>query len=114
MDPAAQSSTPGAPRSRGIERRREKRYEVDLPGFVVWEDERSPVVLSDLSATGALINAELDLESGEVIDLEIEQFGIIEAMVVHAGAGFCGVRFVDAHRHRDRLLAWLREETGRS
>ena len=101
----------------GAERRRDKRYQVDLPGQVQHAGEARAVLVSDLSATGALVASdgiELFCGSGDGITLGLEEFGPIEAQVVHAGAGFCGLRFLDPHLHRDRLSSWLRMEIGGS
>lgn len=101
----------------GAERRRDKRYQVDLPGQVRHAGEVRAVLVSDLSATGALVASdgiELFCRSGDGITLVLQEFGPIEAEVVHAGAGFCGLRFLDPHLHRDRLAGWLRMEIGGS
>jgi hypothetical protein len=99
----------------GAERRRDKRYQVDLPGRIRHAREVRAVMVSDLSATGALVTSD-GIEgfcgSGDGITLLLEEFGPIEAQVVHAGAGFCGLRFLDPHLHRDRLAGWLRTEIG--
>ena len=99
----------------GAERRRDKRYQVDLPGQLRLAGVAHAVLVSDLSATGALVAAEgieTFCRSGDNITLVLEEFGPIEAQIVHAGAGFCGLRFLDPHLHRDRLSSWLRMEIG--
>ena len=97
---------------RGAERRREKRYEVDLPATLAFEGVTASATVSDLSPSGALITAAAgpSLAAGSVFVLELEEFGQIQARVVHAGQGFYGVQFLDAHLHRDRLNDWLRRE----
>ena len=99
----------------GIERRREKRYQVDLPGQARGSSHATtvPVIVSDLSASGGLITVPPETSSfakGEVLVLSIEQFGEIEARVVYVGHGFYGLSFINPHLHRDRLSAWLRED----
>lgn len=105
--------------SSGAERRRERRYQVDLSGVARCTSEGRevviPVAVSDLSASGALIEAKSRGESfslGAVITLVVDAFGAIEARVAHVGHGFYGLSFLHPHRHRDRLAAWLREDVG--
>ena len=100
----------------GAERRRDKRYQVDLPGHLRRGEATCGVLVSDLSGTGALVAADelgAFCASGDRITLVLEEFGSIEAEVAHAGADFCGVRFLDPHLHRDRLATWLRAEVDR-
>lgn len=97
----------------GRERRRERRYQVALPGTLRFEDEGHPVQVSDLSASGALVGLEGADEvfwAGDEVLLELDEFGAIEARVAHAGREFCGIQFVHPHLHRDRLTAWLQAE----
>ena len=98
--------------ARGAERRREKRYETELSAMAEFDGAASPVTVSDISPSGALLtgHAGAPFAAGSVIAILLEQFGRIEARVVHAGQGFYGVQFVDSHLHRDRLNEWLRSE----
>ena len=98
--------------SSGANRRRERRYQVDLPATARVADAVHPVVLADLSLEGALIISGASFPCGAVISLAIDEFGVIDARVVHAGKEFCGVQFLNAHLHRDRLAAWLHAEVG--
>ncbi|MBV9735374.1 MAG: PilZ domain-containing protein [Acidisphaera sp.] len=103
-------------RSSGAERRREKRYEVDLPGAVELGGVAHPVMVSDLSPSGALISAEAGdgFPAGAKLTLLVQQFGPIAARVAHVGHGFYGLQFIDPHLHRDRLVEWLRKEVDAS
>ena len=104
-----------APQRPGAERRRERRYEVDLPGDIQIGPDSWPVQVSDLSASGALIaTAGLDvrIEAGTRIVLLLREFGTIDAAVAHAGSDFCGVQFLHPHLFRDKLMAWLRTAAG--
>ncbi len=98
----------------GAERRHEKRYQVDLPGVARPVGGAAiPVMVSDLSASGALITADATPDAfvrGETLLLLLNNFGEIETRVVHVGNGFYGLSFVSPHLHRDRLTAWLRED----
>ena len=101
----------------GAERRRDKRYEVDLPGRVsgpALDGIEHKVMVSDLSGAGALVECQSGepLAVGTIVTLHLDDFGPIEARVVHAGAGFYGVAFLHPHLHRERLTNWLREEAG--
>lgn len=86
---------------RGAERRRAKRYQVDLPATVRRngdpDAQACPVSVSDLSASGALVTvAEFDcgFQFGEPITLFLTEFGPIEAQVVHVGSQFYGLQFL--------------------
>ena len=95
----------------GAERRRERRYEVDLPGELRSGTECWPVLVSDLSASGALISsggAPFVVGAGARVALALNEFGLIDAVVAHAAADFCGVQFLNPHLFRDKLMAWLR------
>ena len=98
----------------GAERRRDKRYEIDLPGIAHVAGAPYPVMISDLSAGGALISSDAGFSAGTVLSLEIKDFGALDAKVVHAGKDFFGLQFLNAHLHRDRLTAWLRAEADAS
>lgn len=108
--PLLDPTNPAAPAKSGAERRHDRRYEVDLPGLIALNGASHQVVISDLSAGGALITSNLRFEPGSVIAITIEEFGVLEAKVVHSGSGFAGVQFLNPHLHRDRLAAWLRTE----
>jgi hypothetical protein len=94
------------------DRRRTRRYQVELSGTMQDASGVYPVVISDVSLEGALISAGPALSSGAPLVLTIDGFGTIDAHVVYAGKDFCGIQFFDAHLHRDRLAAWLGAEVG--
>jgi hypothetical protein len=109
------TQTAAQPAQRGAERRRERRYQVDLPGAARIGSETCVVLVSDLSASGALVTAVGagdSFRAGADIVLLLDEFGPIEARIVHEGDGFYGLSFLHPHRHRDRLAAWLRQEVG--
>ena len=80
------------PTAGGAERRREKRYEVQLRGEMGVDGEVLPVTVGDLS------------------DLWIAGFGDVEIKIMFSGDGMCGVMFTRPAEHRDRLLKWLTGE----
>src|SRR5450432_3511608 len=92
MKPDPQVTPPVSAQSpTGANRRRTPRYQVDLPGTARFGEAVHPVVLADLSLEGALIVSGASFPCGAVISLAIDEFGIIDATVVHAAKEFCGV-----------------------
>ena len=98
----------------GAERRRDKRYQVDLTGTLRSGGTTSAVIVSDLSASGALVSIPRDpaeSAASEVV-LVVDAFGPIEARIVHVGDGFYGLRFLQPPLLRDRLARWLQQDVG--
>jgi len=96
----------------GANRRRYKRFQVDVPGTVLVDGKIHPVMISDLSSGGALVYLRTpvaNLVSTSVL-LYIENFGSIPAKIVRTGDKFWGVAFVNPHQYRFRLLGWLNQE----
>ena len=94
----------------GAERRREKRYEVELNGLIQADGLDVPARLSDMSASGALAVVAADapvLKAGAAIQLVVEEFDTIRSRIAHVGKGFYGISFENAHLHRQRLKTWL-------
>ena len=101
----------GAAAQPGAEQRRERRYKVDLPGEAQVGGAVWPVLVSDLSASGALLTvagADVNWEVGSHLLVVLHEYGTIKACVAHVGSDFCGVQFLEPHLHRDLLNAWLR------
>ena len=98
------------PAVNGAERRREKRYKVQLRGELGVDGEIIPVSIGDLSGSGALIMMPRPPDQGTVGDLLIAGFGDVEIKVMFSGDGMCGVMFTHPTEHRDRLLKWLTGE----
>jgi PilZ domain-containing protein len=94
----------------GAERRREKRYEVQLRGEMGVEGEIRPVSIGDLSGSGALVMMTDPPDQGTVADLWIAGFGDVEIKIMFCGEDMCGVMFTRPAEHRDRLLKWLTGE----
>jgi hypothetical protein len=92
------------------ERRRDTRFEVQLHGELGVDGEIIPVIIGDLSGTGALINMKNPPGEGTIGDLWIVGFGDLEIKVMFSGDGVCGVMFIHPVQHRDRLLKWLMKE----
>jgi hypothetical protein len=95
---------------RGADRRREKRYEIRLPGELGVDGEVFPVTIADLSGSGALIVIASPPDEGTLADLWIAGFGDVEIKVMFSGDGVCGVMFTHPAEHRDRLLKWLTQQ----
>ena len=97
----------------GAERRRDKRYQVDLPGTAQVGEVACPVLVSDISASGALVAFAAEpgaFRAGSELTLVLDEFGAIEARIAHVGSNFYGLSFVNPHLFRDRLAHWLRQE----
>jgi hypothetical protein len=103
---------PQKPASAGSERRKERRYEVQLNGELRFDGEALPVRIADLSGSGALVFVENPPGAGSEAELWIENFGEVTVEIMHAGESFCGLAFVHPALCRDRLLEWLRHEAG--
>ena len=103
---------PQNPSPPGSERRKERRYEVQLNGELRFDDEAVPVQIADLSASGALVFLEGPPPAGTEAELWIENFGGVDVEIMHAGESFCGLAFIHPDRCRDRLMDWLRQEAG--
>jgi hypothetical protein len=107
------SSTPLPPDSGDSgrsDRRRERRYEVQLHGELRYEDSAFAVQIADISGSGALVFMEDPPPAGSEAELWIEDFGTLPIEIMHAGEHFCGVGIINAAVYRDKLLEWLRQE----
>lgn len=104
------SKDPSLPHPKGAERRREKRYEVQLDGQLGINGDIIPVKIGDVSGSGALLLLANPPPQGEIGDLWIGGFGDVEVKIVFSGTGLCGVMFSHPAECRDRLLAWLLQE----
>jgi hypothetical protein len=93
------------------ERRKEVRHAVQLKGVLQSGETKFPLEVGDLSASGALILVKGAPSVGTLAQLWIEEYGPIAIRVMHAGAYFCGVSFLDPAAHRLRLQHWLGEDT---
>lgn len=98
------------PAGSGAERRREKRYEVQLRGALGVDGEVISVTIGDLSGSGALVMMPDPPDQGTICDLWIAGFGDVEIKIMFCGDGMCGVMFTRPAEHRDRLLKWLTGE----
>src|SRR5258706_15066393 len=92
------------------DRRKERRYEVELHGELRYEGAAVAVQIADISASGALVFMEDPPPAGSKAELWIEDFGVLPIQIMHSGEYFCGVAITNPVRHRDRLLNWLRQE----
>ena len=99
-----------SPQPAGAERRREKRYEVQLSGEMGVDGEIYSVSIGDLSGSGALVMMAAPPDQGTIADLWIAGFGDVEVKIMFSGDGMCGVMFTRPAEHRDRLLKWLTGE----
>jgi PilZ domain len=95
---------------KGAERRKEKRYEVQLDGQLGVDGKVVPVRIGDISASGALLIMAGSPPEGTIGDLWITGFGDLEIEVAYSGDGMCGVMFTHPALCRDKLLKWLTED----
>ena len=100
-------TAPDSTQKTGAERRREQRYEVQLPGDLGADGEVHSVTIADLSGSGALLVMANPPDEGAIADLWIDGFGDLEVKIMFSGDGVCGVMFTRPAEHRDRLLKWL-------
>jgi len=92
------------------ERRKERRYEVELHGELRIDGACYAVQIADISGSGALVFMEDPPEAGSTAELWIEDFGTLPVEIMHAGEHFCGIAISNAAKYRDQLLTWLRQE----
>ena len=92
------------------ERRKEIRRTVELKGVLHADGNKFALEVGDLSASGALILVKGAPSVGTVAELWIEDYGPMAIKIMHAGAYFCGVSFVDPAAHRLRLQHWLGDD----
>jgi hypothetical protein len=91
----------------GAERRREQRFEVQIPGDLGVDGEIIPVTIGDLSGSGALLVLDNPPEEGTLADLWFSGFGDLVIKIMFSGDGVAGSLFTHPAEHRDRLLKWL-------
>ena len=89
------------------ERRRHKRWKVFEVIELQAASGSAPCVVDDLSETGILVTAELNLEIGEEIGLEFEEFGPIKATVMHLRQTLIGLKFLPDDPFFPHYQAWL-------
>jgi hypothetical protein len=92
------------------DRRKERRFDVELHGELRYDSAAFAVQIADISGSGALIFMDHPPATGSKAELWIEDFGTLPIQIMRTGEYFCGVEFTDPARHRDRLLDWLRQE----
>jgi len=104
------STPPGHGAGNPSDRRKERRYEVELHGELRADGSCYAVQIADISGSGALVFMEYPPQAGSTAELWIEDFGSLPIEVMHAGEHFCGVSITNGAKYRDRLLDWLRQE----
>ncbi len=94
--------------TRGGDRRAHLRYETNEPALAVIGNVATACRLSDISMGGALIEGNLPLKQGDLINLCVLDMPDIPAKTVHCGDGYYGVQFQDATRFRKAIGIWIR------
>src|SRR5258705_8105485 len=92
------------------DRRKDRRYEVELHGELRYDGAAFLVQIADISGSGALVFMEDPPPAGSKAELWIEDFGILPIQIMRTGEYFCGVEITNPAQYRDRLLDWLRKE----
>jgi hypothetical protein len=92
------------------DRRKERRFDVELHGELRYDGAAFPVQIADISGSGALVFMEAPPPAGSKADIWIEDFGMLPIQIMHTGEYFCGVAITDPARYRPRLLDWLGQE----
>src|SRR3954471_9508621 len=95
---------PDSTETRGIERRKEVRYDVELHGELRHGGKVFAVQIADISGSGALVLMTNPPKAGSEAELWIQDFGTVPIKIMHAGEHFCGVSITDPAKYRDRLL----------
>ena len=95
----------------GKERRAEQRHDAIIRAHIFSDGgQPQPVRIGDITGSGAMVIVSNPPEEGEKIELQIEGFGNLKATVAYSGDGVCGVMFMNAIQHRDRLLQWIKQQ----
>ncbi len=90
------------------EKRRHKRMKVANAAQAIVNDEAQNVQIRDVSAGGASIEIDHDLETDDTVELQIEDVGELNAQVSRSLDDGIAVRFVDIDdQEEDMLLADL-------
>src|SRR4051812_19572875 len=93
------------------DRRRGRRYQVELNGELRSSERTVSVRIIELSASGALLVLAEPPSDGSVVDLWIQDFRAIRMQVVHSSGNYCGLTLVNPAMDRNDLLDWLRQDT---
>ncbi len=89
------------------QRRQNQRWKVFEVAAVHAEGGSSVCVIDDISADGALVTCDLDLIVGQEVVFEIEEFGMIPAVVRHTRESFAGLSLILDEDLKKAFIAWL-------
>lgn len=91
------------------ERRIDKRWNVFEVALLSGQAGARACVIANLSATGALVSAELELAMGAEVVFEVEDIGPLPATVVHRRGSLIGLKFELDRIDNAEIHAWLAE-----
>ena len=93
--------------STSAERRIEARCDVSIPTTLKCDETDYDCFVADLSPSGAMVNVDAPIRSGQTVILLLPRIGTVPARVVHAGKGFYGLQFTHPEDYRDKIQAWI-------
>jgi len=90
----------------GREQRRHKRIETDQPARArrTPDSEDIDINLKDVSAGGAAFDLEEDFDDSELLELEIDDVGVMSAEISRSTEDGLAVRFVDIDEQEEEML----------
>lgn len=91
------------------ERRVGKRWKVFEVALLTGKAGASACVIGNVSATGALVSADVDFALGDEVVFEVEEIGALPATVVHRHGTLVGLRFELERIDDAEIHAWLAE-----
>jgi hypothetical protein len=92
----------------GSDQRRHPRHDIPLPGFLHAGGVVVPCQARNISAGGALVQADAHLRLGDCATIKIPDFGSMTGRVVRVTSTFIGLSFNDGEAAVDAfILEWL-------
>lgn len=94
------------------EKRRHPRYEIPLEGTLHVRDEAVPCRVRNISANGALVEAEVPLRSTNLVTVDIPEIGTMKGRVVRVIWKFAGVALEEGQGEAEAFIVeWLAQES---
>jgi PilZ domain len=91
----------------GPEQRQSKRYKVFEFAAIHSDNGSAAGVIDDISAEGVLVTCELELTIGQEVVFELEDFGVIPAIVRHVRGSLAGMSLILEGEKLDEFVVWL-------
>ncbi len=77
----------------GSERRRDRRYAVNLPQWILWKKKAVECRLVDVSSSGALLQSKSDMRTGDEIEMNLPDGTFARGRIVRATATHIALSF---------------------